>query len=95
MNLYKKMCCSTLDYRCLKSCSGYGKRVTRFPQNITFTILPTAFTLSPSGIDPRVLESGLFDHLLQTPGNRRVVEEIRSGIWGRVLREEAEARLDL
>jgi TolB-like protein len=54
-----------------------------------------AFTLSPSGIDPRVLESGLFDHLLQTPGHRRVVEQIRSGIWDRVLREEAEARLDL
>jgi TolB-like protein len=49
------------------------------------------YALSPSGIDPRVLESGLFDELLENRTYRREVEEIRSRIWPRVQREEAEA----
>lgn len=50
-----------------------------------------AYALSPSGIDPRVLESGLFDKMLQDRVYRREVEEIRSRIWPRVRREETEA----
>ena len=49
------------------------------------------YALSPSGIDPRVLESGLFDDLLENREYRREVEDIRSRIWPRVKREEAEA----
>jgi len=49
------------------------------------------YALSPSGIDPRVLESGLFDELLENRVFRREVEDIRSRIWSRVQREEAEA----
>jgi hypothetical protein len=51
------------------------------------------FALSPSGIDPRVLESGLFDELLENRAYRREVEEIRDRIWARVQREEAEAMI--
>ncbi len=50
-----------------------------------------AFALSPSGIDPRVLESGLFDELQENRVYRREVEDIRSRIWARVQREETEA----
>jgi TolB-like protein len=52
-----------------------------------------AFSLSPSGIDPRVLESGLFDELFRDPSCRREVETIRSQVWPRVLREKEEAFL--
>lgn len=50
-----------------------------------------AYALSPSGIDPRVLESGLFDNLQENRVYRREIEDIRSRIWARVQREEAEA----
>lgn len=50
-----------------------------------------AFALSPSGIDPRVLESGLFEDMLSNRVYRREVEDIRGRIWSRVMREEAEA----
>jgi tetratricopeptide (TPR) repeat protein len=49
------------------------------------------FAESPSGIDPRVLESGLFDELLEIRAYRREVEDIRSRVWARVQREGAEA----
>jgi TolB-like protein len=49
------------------------------------------YALSPSGIDPRVLESGLFDELQENRVYRREIEDIRSRIWSRVQREEAEA----
>jgi TolB-like protein/tetratricopeptide (TPR) repeat protein len=49
------------------------------------------YALSPSGIDPRVLESGLFDELQENRVYRREIEDIRSRIWFRVQREEAEA----
>jgi TolB-like protein len=49
------------------------------------------YALSPSGIDLRVLESGLFDDLLENRAYRREVEDIRDRIWARVQREEAEA----
>lgn len=52
-----------------------------------------AYALSPSGIDPRVLESGLFEEMLQDRVYRREVEEIRSRIWPRVQREETEASI--
>jgi TolB-like protein len=54
-----------------------------------------AYALSPSGIDPRVLESGLFDELLENRDFGREVEDIRSRIWARVQREEAEAIIGL
>jgi tetratricopeptide (TPR) repeat protein len=53
-----------------------------------------AFSLSPSGIDPRVLESGLFDHLFQERSHRGLVEQIRNRVWERVQREAAQARLE-
>ncbi len=54
-----------------------------------------AYALSPTGIDPRVLESGLFEDLLENRIYRREVEDIRSRIWGRVMRERAEAPIGL
>lgn len=51
------------------------------------------YALSPSGIDPRVLESGLFDELQESRVYRREIEDIRSRIWGRVQREAAEAEI--
>lgn len=53
-----------------------------------------AFSLSPSGIDPRVLESGLFDHLFQERSHRGLVEQVRDRVWERVQREAAQARLE-
>jgi hypothetical protein len=50
-----------------------------------------AFSLSPSGIDPRVLESGLFERLLANGELRREVLEIKERIWSRVQRQTAEA----
>ena len=46
-----------------------------------------AFQLSPSGVEPRVLESALFEHVRDDPRFKREVESIRSGIWERVRRE--------
>jgi hypothetical protein len=56
-----------------------------------------AFALSPSGIDPRVLESGVFEQLFSSGQRRREVAEIRGRIWTRVQREltEAESALGL
>ena len=54
-----------------------------------------AYALSPSGIDPRVLESGVFGPLLANGQWRREVAEIRDRIWSRVLRETAEAEAEL
>ena len=50
-----------------------------------------AYALSPSGIDPRVLESGVFERLLGNGPMRREVAGIRDGVWTRVQREGAEA----
>lgn len=52
-----------------------------------------AYALSPSGIDPRVLESGVFDNLLARTEMRREVADIRDRIWPRVQREMAEAEM--
>lgn len=54
-----------------------------------------AYSLSPSGIDARVLESGVFDELLERPDLRREVAEIREGVWPRVQRELVDARIRL
>ena len=54
-----------------------------------------AFALSPSGIDPRVLESGVFVLLLADGQMRREVSEIRDRIWIRVQREVMEADAEL
>ena len=54
-----------------------------------------AYSLSPSGIDPRVLESGVFEQLLANGQMRREVAEIRNRIWTRVLRELVEADAEL
>lgn len=54
-----------------------------------------AYALSPSGIDPRVLESGVFEQLLANGQMRREVAEIRDRIWTRVLGELVEAEADL
>jgi hypothetical protein len=54
-----------------------------------------AYALSPNGIDTRVLESGVFDNLLNNSEMRREVEEIRSRVWARVQNELAEAEIHL
>jgi len=54
-----------------------------------------AFALSPSGIDPRVLESGVFERLLANGQMRREVAEIRDRIWARVQRELVDAEVEL
>jgi TolB-like protein len=43
-----------------------------------------AYELSPSGVEPRVLESALFDRVREDPVFASSVEEIRAGIWDRV-----------
>ena len=53
------------------------------------------YALSPSGIDARVLDSGLFDNLmLGNPGARREISGIRDRIWIRVQRELAEPAIN-
>jgi TolB-like protein len=54
-----------------------------------------AYSLSPSGIDSRVLESGVFERLLANGQMRREVTEIRDRIWTRVQRELMEADAEL
>lgn len=54
-----------------------------------------AYALSPSGIDARVLESGVFENLLANGPMRREVAEIRDRIWTRVQREIPEADAEL
>lgn len=46
-----------------------------------------AYELSPSGVEPRVLESALFGRVREDPRFSREVERIRAGIWDRVRRE--------
>jgi len=50
-----------------------------------------AYALSPSGIDTRVLNSGVFGALFEDGQRRREVAEIRDRIWTRVRREWVEA----
>ena len=45
-----------------------------------------AYNLSPSGVEPRVLESPLFDRVRADERFRDEVERIRAGIWDRVRR---------
>jgi TolB-like protein len=52
-----------------------------------------AYALSPSGIDARVLESGVFDRLLTNSEMRREVAGIRDRVWPRVQRELAEVKI--
>lgn len=54
-----------------------------------------AFASSPSGIDARVLESGVFEQLLANSQLRREVADIRDRIWTRVEREVAEGEFEL
>ncbi len=46
-----------------------------------------AYELSPSGVEPRVLESALFDRVREDPEFSREVARLRDGIWERVRRE--------
>ncbi len=45
-----------------------------------------AYQLSPSGIEPRVLESALFDPVNGDPRFRSQVDRLRDEIWDRVVR---------
>jgi hypothetical protein len=45
-----------------------------------------AYDMSPSGVEPRVLESALFDRVRADERFRREVEQTRAEIWDRVLR---------
>jgi tetratricopeptide (TPR) repeat protein len=44
----------------------------------------TAYEQSPTGVELRVLQSGLFDRLRSSAEFRRVTEELRSGLYDRV-----------
>ncbi len=46
-----------------------------------------AYELSPSGVEPRVLESALFRRVSEDPRFQTEVSRIRAGIWDRVVRE--------
>ncbi len=46
-----------------------------------------AYELSPSGVEPRVLESALFDRVREDPEFSREVARLREAIWERVRRE--------
>lgn len=46
-----------------------------------------AYDMSPSGVEPRVLESALFERVRADETFRRTVERIRARIWERVQRE--------
>ncbi len=48
-----------------------------------------AYDLSPSGVEPRVLESALYDRVRNDPRFGGEVERIRSEIWDRVRRASA------
>lgn len=52
-----------------------------------------AFAMSPNGIDPRVLNSGVFESLLDDGQLRREVAEIRDRVWTRVRGEWVEAEV--
>jgi tetratricopeptide (TPR) repeat protein len=54
-----------------------------------------AFALSPSGIDVRVLESGIFENLLTDSELWRAVAAVREGVWARVQGELADAEIRL
>ena len=43
--------------------------------------------LSPSGVEPRVIESALFERVREDPRFRREVERVRAVIWERVRRQ--------
>jgi hypothetical protein len=43
--------------------------------------LRRSYELSPSGVEPRVFESALFDRVRTSPGFLEEIERIRSGIW--------------
>lgn len=46
-----------------------------------------AFTLSPTGIDPRVLRSGLFDDVMRDPAFAALAQKLPAEAWERVARE--------
>jgi TolB-like protein len=48
------------------------------------TWMDIAFELSPSGVEPRVLESALFARVRTSPEFRREMERVRSAAWERV-----------
>ena len=43
-----------------------------------------AYELSPSGVEPRVIESALFQRVREDPHFQREVERVRAVIWDRV-----------
>jgi TolB-like protein len=54
-----------------------------------------AYAMSPSGIDPRVLNSGVFEQVLANAEMRREVSGIQDRIWARVQRELTEGEFEL
>jgi tetratricopeptide (TPR) repeat protein len=50
-----------------------------------------AFSLSPTGIDPRLLRSGLFDDVLRDSAFAALVQQLPSQAWERVARGSREA----
>ena len=51
-----------------------------------------AYELSPSGVDLRTIESGLFDKVRSDSRLAERLAELRAGIWPRVGRERVRAR---
>jgi hypothetical protein len=50
-----------------------------------------AFNLSPTGIDPRVLRSGLFDDVMRDPEFAALAQKLPADAWERVAKESREA----
>jgi len=67
--------------------TGYPERSMRW--------IHRAYALSPSGIDPRTLNSGIFESVLEDGQMRREISGIQDRIWDRVRRELAEAELEV
>ena len=58
----------------------------------TLEWVPFAYELSPSGVDLRTIESGLFDKVRDDPRFSERLAELRADIWPRVSAERARAR---
>lgn len=77
----------TTDYSqliCAEELACYYAWTGEVDQAITW--LDIAFELSPSGVEPRVLESALFARITTGPEFQREMERVRSMAWERVKR---------
>ena len=54
----------------------------------TLEFVQRAFAASPAGIDPRVLQSGVFESMRRDPGFQAELERLTQGVWPRVLEQK-------